>query len=55
MASTVTMFLLLSMVAMGAALCVFGPLTALGVMFWNWHKELRQSARMRLARTTQVR
>ena len=55
MASTVTMFLLLSMVAMGAALCVFGPLTALGVMFWNWHKELRQSARMRLARTTQLR
>jgi hypothetical protein len=49
------MFVLLSMVGMGAALCVFGPLTALGVMFWNWHKELRQSSRMRLARTTQVR
>jgi hypothetical protein len=55
MASTVTMFVLLSVIAMGAALCVFGPLTALGVMFWNWHKELRQSARLRLARTTQVR
>jgi hypothetical protein len=49
------MFLLLSMIAMGAALCILGPLTALGVMFWNWHKELRQSARLRLSRTTQVR
>jgi hypothetical protein len=55
MASTITMFVLLSVIAVGAALCVFGPLTALGVMFWHWHKELRTSARMRLARTTQVR
>jgi hypothetical protein len=55
MASTVTMFVFLSMIAIGAALCVFGPLTALGVMFWNWHKELRASSRLRLARTTQVR
>ncbi len=55
MASTVTMFLLLSVIALGAILCVFGPLAALGVMFWNWHKELRESARLRLARTTQVR
>jgi len=49
------MFLLLSIIAIGAALCVFGPLTALVVMFWHWHKELRASARLRLARTTQVR
>jgi hypothetical protein len=49
------MFLLLSVIAFAALVCVFGPLAALGVMFWNWHKELRQSARLRLARTTQVR
>jgi hypothetical protein len=55
MSATLTMFLLLSVIALGAIFCVFGPLAALGVMFWNWHKELRQSSRLRLARTTQVR
>lgn len=55
MASTVTMFVFLSVIVLGAAFCVFGPLAALSVMFWNWHKELRQSSRLRLARTTQVR
>jgi hypothetical protein len=55
MSATLTMLLLLSVIALGAAFCVFGPLAALGVMFWNWHKELRQSSRLRLARTTQVR
>jgi hypothetical protein len=54
MASTVTMFVLLSLIALGAMFCVFGPLAALGVMFWNWHKELRESARLRIARSTQV-
>jgi hypothetical protein len=54
MASTVTMFLLLSVIAICATVCVFGPLAALGVMFWNWHKELRESARLRIARSTQV-
>jgi hypothetical protein len=55
MSATLTMLLLLSAIALGAIFCVFGPLAALGVMFWNWHKELRQSSRLRLARTTQVR
>jgi hypothetical protein len=55
MSATLTMLLLLSVIALGAIFCVLGPLAALGVMFWNWHRELRQSSRLRLGRTTQVR
>jgi hypothetical protein len=55
MSATFTMILLLSVIALGVIFCVFGPLAALGIMFWNWHKELRQSSRLRLARTRQTR
>ena len=34
---------------------IFGPVTVMGVMFWNWHKELGELARVRQARTTQIR
>jgi len=47
--------LLVGAIVLASIACIFGPLAVLGVMFWNWHKELRQTARLRLARTTQVR
>jgi hypothetical protein len=46
---------LLFIVILGSALCVFGPVAVLGVMFWKWHKELAESFRLRQARSTQVR
>ena len=55
MAGTMINFLLLSLLILAAILCVFGPLTALGVMFWHWHKELKESARLRVARSTQFK
>lgn len=53
MTGTVVNALLLLLLVLGAILLIFGPLTALGVMFWHWHKELRESVRLRQARTTQ--
>jgi hypothetical protein len=40
---------------LASLLCIFGPLAALGVMFWHWHRELKETARLRQARSTQVR
>jgi MFS superfamily sulfate permease-like transporter len=47
--------LLLLLIVLGAAVCIIAPLAVLGVMFWHWRKELAESARLRQARTTQVR
>jgi hypothetical protein len=47
--------LFLAGLMVAAIVCIFGPLTVLSVMFWKWHKELRQSSRLRLARSTHVR
>jgi hypothetical protein len=55
MAGDVVNVLLLGMLALGSIVCIFGPLAVLSVMFWKWHKELRQTARLRLARTTQTK
>lgn len=55
MAHTVINLILLSLLIVAAILCVVAPLTALSVMFWHWHKELREISRLRQARTTQVR
>lgn len=55
MAGTVTNLLFLLFIIGAAVICVFGPLTALGVMFWHWRKELAESARLRQARSTQIR
>jgi len=55
MTGTVMNILLLCIVVLGAILLVFGPLTALAVMFWHWRRELRESSRLRQARSTQVR
>jgi hypothetical protein len=55
MAATSVNILLLIVLALAAILCIFGPVTALAVMFWHWHKELKETARLRVARTTQVR
>jgi hypothetical protein len=55
MAVTSVNILLLILLVLAAILCVFGPVTALGVMFWHWHKELKETARLRVARTTQIR
>ncbi len=54
MGALLHLFLLL-IVILGSVLCVFGPVTVLGVMFWKWHKELAESLRLRQARSTQVR
>jgi hypothetical protein len=55
MTGTVVNILLLLVLALGVVLLFFGPLTALGVMFWHWHRELRESIRLRQARSTQIR
>jgi hypothetical protein len=46
---------LLGLLVLGAVVCILAPLTALGFMFWKWQKELSEAARLRQARTTQVR
>jgi hypothetical protein len=55
MAVTTLNILLLIVLALAGVLCIFGPLTALGVMFWHWHKELKETSRLRVARTTQIK
>ena len=55
MAVTTLNILLLILLVLAAILCIFGPVTALGVMFWHWHKELKEPSRLREARTTQIR
>lgn len=55
MTGTVANFLLLILIVLGAVLLTLGPLTALVVMFWHWHRELRESVRLRQARSTQTR
>ena len=55
MSGSVLDMILLSLLILAAILCIFGPLTALGVMFWHWHKELRETTRRRVARSTQIR
>jgi hypothetical protein len=55
MAGDVVNILLMGVLALASIVCIFGPLVVLGVMFWHWHKELRETARLRLSRTTQVR
>jgi hypothetical protein len=55
MTGTVVNILLLLVLALGVVLLFFGPLTSLGVMFWHWHRELRESIRLRQARSTQIR
>ncbi len=46
---------LLGLIILGGILFLLGPLAALGVMFWQWQKELKKAARLREARTTQFR
>jgi hypothetical protein len=46
---------LLGLMILAVAACILAPLTALGVMFWHWQKELKESNRLRQARTTQIR
>ena len=41
MAVTTLKILLLILLVLDAILCILGPVTALGVMFWHWHKELK--------------
>lgn len=55
MAGDMVNLLLVGMLVLASIVCILGPLAVLGVMFWNWHRELRQTSRLRLARSTQVR
>jgi hypothetical protein len=55
MAMTAINIVLLILLALAVILCIFGPVTALGVMFWHWHKELKETARLRVARSTQIK
>jgi uncharacterized membrane protein len=55
MTGSVLNLLLLLFVVLAAGVCIIGPLAVLGVMFWHWRKELAESARLRHARTTQIR
>ena len=43
MVVTTLNILLLILLVLAAILCIFGPVTALGVMFWHWHKELKET------------
>jgi len=47
--------IVLLLVVLATAVCIVGPLAILGVVFWHWRKELAESARLRQARTTQIR
>jgi hypothetical protein len=55
MAVTSVNILLLILLVLATILFIFGPVTALGVMFWHWHKELKETARLRLSRSTQTK
>ena len=55
MTGTVTNVLLLCVLVVGSIVLIFGPLTALAVMFWHWRRELQESNRVRQARSTQIR
>jgi hypothetical protein len=55
MTGTVVNGALLGLLILGAAICIVAPLTVFGFMFWKWQKELSEAARVRQARTTQVR
>lgn len=55
MAVTWVNILLLILLVSAAILCIFGPVTALAVMFWHWSKELKETARLRVSRSTQIR
>lgn len=46
---------LLIALIVASILCILGPVAALGVMFWHWHRELKETARVRQARSTQIR
>jgi hypothetical protein len=47
--------LLLALTVLATVVLIVAPLTALGIMFWHWQKELKQAMRLRQARTTQIR
>jgi hypothetical protein len=55
MAGTVVNLLLLGLLFAACVLCVLGSLGALGIMFWHWHRELTEIARLRQARTTHIK
>ena len=55
MTGTVVNGALLGLLILGAVIGILAPLTVLGIMFWKWQKELTESARLRQARSTQVR
>lgn len=55
MTGTVVNGALLGLLILSALVCILAPLTALGIMFWKWQKELSEAARLRQARTTQIR
>ncbi len=55
MAGTLLNGMALALTILAFITLIAAPLIALGVMFWHWQKELKQSIRLRQARTTQVR
>ena len=55
MAGTLVNLLLLGLLFAACVLCVLGSLGALGIMFWHWHRELAEIARLRQARTTHIK
>jgi hypothetical protein len=54
MVGAVINLLLLGLLFTTSILCVVLPLGALGIMFWHWHRELGEMARLRHPRSTQV-
>jgi hypothetical protein len=54
-AGTLLNGVLLALTILAFVVLIAAPLTALGIMFWHWQKELKQAVRLRQARTTQVR
>jgi hypothetical protein len=55
MTGTVSNLLLLGLLFLAVVILVIAPVGALGVMFWNWRKELTEINRLRQVRSTQIR
>jgi hypothetical protein len=55
MASTLLNLLAVGFMILAGASCILGPVAILGFISWQWRRELTASARLRQARSTQVR
>jgi hypothetical protein len=55
MAGTLAELIVVGLLILAGVSCIVGPVAVLGFISWQWRKELVASARLRQARSTQVR